>query len=280
MDQKIILISGATAGIGKAACAELVKTNSRIVMIARNVQKASITTEFLKNINPKAEIDVIQGDLSSLDSVREIAATFCSKYPKLDILINNAGLFQPVRRTSADGYEMTFAVNHLSNFLLTRLLLDKLKTAPSAKIITTSSAAQDYARINFGDLMAENKYSMWPVYCQSKLSNVIFTSKLASLLSSTAIEVTAFHPGYVHTEFGRDINGILRMIFNFSMIFARTPQKGAETLVWLANTSDDSIQSGKFYFDKKVKKPNPQALDPDIVNRLWSISEELTGCTY
>jgi NAD(P)-dependent dehydrogenase (short-subunit alcohol dehydrogenase family) len=212
-------------------------------------------------------------DLSSQASVRRLAAEVLARNPKLDVLLNNAGAMYGTRQLTKDGIELTWTVNHLSPFLLTKLLLDRLKESAPARIITTASHAHYGAHIPFDDLNAERSYRGFGRYCESKLANILFTAELARRLDGTGVTANCFHPGLVATGFNQN-NGLL---MNLGMTIlrpaSRSPQKGAETLVWLATSPDVANVSGVYFFDQKQIPPSPEAQDRETARRLWEISE-------
>ena len=212
-------------------------------------------------------------DLSSQASVRRLAAEVLARYPRLDVLVNNAGAVYGGRQLTTDGIELTWAVNHLAPFLLTTLLLDRLKESAPARIITTASEAHQRAHIPFSDLNAERSYRSFGRYGETKLANILFTAELARRLEGTGVTANCFHPGLVATGFNRS-NGLL---MDLGMMIlkpvSRSPQKGADTLVWLATSPDVANMSGAYFFDRQQRPPSAKAQDTEIARRLWEISE-------
>jgi NAD(P)-dependent dehydrogenase (short-subunit alcohol dehydrogenase family) len=197
--------------------------------------------------------------------------------PHIDVLINNAGGMLMKRTLSDDGYELTLAVNHLAPFLLTHLLLDTLKRGTQARIVTTASHAHRGATLNFDDLQATHKYSAMGAYGSSKLANILFTRALAKRLEGTTVTATCLHPGFVRTSFARDMPPFPRSLFRLVSRFARSPEKGAETLVYLATSPEVQGASGGYYFDCKLTQPSPAAQDDNAAEHLWQVSEKLVG---
>jgi NAD(P)-dependent dehydrogenase (short-subunit alcohol dehydrogenase family) len=197
--------------------------------------------------------------------------------PRIDVLINNAGGMFVKRGESKDGYELTFAVNHLAPFLLTQLLLAGLKRAPQARIVTTASDAHRGATLDFDDLQATRRYSAMGAYGRSKLANILFTRNLAKRLEGTMVTATCLHPGFVRTSIGRDLPVIPRSIFRFISLFIRSPQKGAQTIVYLASSPQVQGASGGYYFDCRLTPPTPAAQDDAAAEQLWQVSEKLVG---
>ena len=212
-------------------------------------------------------------DLSSQAAVRRLAAEVLDRYPKLDVLVNNAGAMYGTRQLTKDGIELTWAVNHLAPFLLSKLLLHRLKESAPARIITTASQAHQGAHIPFDDLNAERSYRGFGRYCETKLANILFTTELARRLDGTRVTANCFHPGLVATGFNCN-NGLL-MNLGMTMLrpVARSPEKGAKTLVWLATSSAVANVSGVYFFDQEQTPPSPEAQDTDTARRLWEISE-------
>jgi NAD(P)-dependent dehydrogenase (short-subunit alcohol dehydrogenase family) len=211
--------------------------------------------------------------------VRRLAAAIVERTPRVDVLVNNAGTMYAKRAVSQDGHEKTFAVNHLAPFLLTHLLLDTLKSSAPSRIVTTASNAHLGAKISFDDLLAGRKYSPMGAYATSKLANVLFTRALAKRLEGTGVTATCLHPGFVRTNFGRDneMSPVFKALFGLAARLARTPEKGAETVVYLASSPEAEGASGGYYFDRKLARTSPAAQDTHAAERLWELSERLVG---
>ena len=275
---KLVLITGATGGIGLAAAVELARRGARLAIVARSRERAAEAVAKIRAAAPSTPVDVLEADLASQASVRKLAAEALTRYPRIDVLVNNAGAINVSRNLTADGVELTWAVNHLAPFLLTTLLLDRLKASAPARIITTSSAAHQGAHIPFEDLAAERSYGMggFERYGQSKLANILFTKELARRLEGTGVSAVCFHPGLVNTGFNRN-NGILMGIgMAITRPFSRTPEKGAETLVWLAD-SNDAGPSGAYFTDQRPIQPTAAGQDAEVARRLWETSEKQTA---
>lgn len=273
MQGKVCLITGGTDGIGKAAAQALALAGARLLIHGRDPEKGAQAIAEIKARSPASEF--LSADFSSLSDVRRLAATVRERAPRIDVLINNAGGMFSQRKLSHDGYEMTFAVNHLAPFLLTHLLRDALQGA--ARIVTTASGAHQRAALDFDDLQAARGYSAMRAYGTSKLANILFTRALAKRLAGTLVTATCLHPGFVRTSFGRDIPPLGRSIFRVVSWFARSPEKGAETLVYLAASPQVQGASGGYYFDCKPTAPSAAAQDEGAAERLWSVSEGLVG---
>jgi NAD(P)-dependent dehydrogenase (short-subunit alcohol dehydrogenase family) len=270
---KRVVMTGATKGIGLAAAKQLAGSGARLAIIARSPQRGA---EAAASIG--SDVDVLIADLASQSDLRRLADEILERYPRVDVLINNAGAIYSSRQLTVDGVERTWALNHLAPFLLTTLLLDRLEASAPARIITTSSAAHYGARIPFDDLTAERAYpSMgYGRYGESKLANILFTLELSKRLEGTGVTANCFHPGFVATSFNHNNGVLMRLGMSLAHLFARRPDKGAETLVWLADSPEVSQISGAYFMDKQVRRPSPAGRDLDAAARLWQVSEEQT----
>ena len=223
--------------------------------------------------------DVLLADLASQASIRRLADELLAKYPRIQVLVNNAGAIYARRRMTADGIELTWAVNHLAPFLLTALLLDRLKASHPARIVTTSSGAHEGARIPFDDLNAERSWggAGFTRYGETKLANILFTAELARGLEGTGVTANAFHPGLVATGFNRNNGVLMRIGMALTRPFARSPQKGAETLIWLVDAEEAGELNGAYVFDRRPFPPSPAAQNIETARQLWRVSEEEVG---
>lgn len=276
---KVFLVTGATEGIGKAAALEFARRGASMTLVGRNLEKTERVLGELKAASGNGELDAIVQDLSSLAGVRAVAEEFKARRSRLDVLVNNAGAVFMNYLTSADGFEMTFALNHLSWFQLTSLLLDRLEAAPGARVVSTSSAAHAIGKMDLANVVRRQKgYSAHGAYGDSKLANILFTRELARRLAGTGVTANCFHPGWVSTGFGLNNQGFAAKLIELSApLLARTPEKGAETLVWLATSSEAAAFNGEYFHDKKVAKPSKLARDAELGARLWELSESLCG---
>jgi NAD(P)-dependent dehydrogenase (short-subunit alcohol dehydrogenase family) len=276
MNGKIVLVSGATNGIGKVTAFELAKMGATVVLVGRNPQKTeSVRQEMESGLQGSGKLDSIIADLSSLAGMRSAAETFLAKYDHLDVLVNNAGGFFSNRLESADGFEMTFALNHLNYFYLTGLLLDVLKRSAPARIVNVSSVAHYGWHINFNDLQREKTYSGWQVYSESKLMNIYFTRELAKRLQGSSLTVNALHPGFVATDFGNGKGLYASVIALGKRFMAITPQEGARTSIYLASSPEVQGISGKYFSRCHERRPSKAAMQDKPARRLWEISEDL-----
>ncbi len=286
---KRFLITGATNGIGKQAALELAKTGAAIVIVGRDEIKTRKVSIDLKNLSGNSNIDLLIADLSSMAEIRRIAEEYREKYGRLDVLLNNAGAMYSCYQASADGYEMTFALNHFSYYLLTNLLLDIIRLTAQehgeARIINVSSGLHKHGALNKGiwldDLRGESGFrgiGGFVSYSASKLANVLFTYELAHRLEDTGVTVNTLHPGFVNTGFGHNVTGVAGLSVKLlQKLFARTPRKGAETLVYLASSPDVAGITGKYWQDKKQVASSEISYNREQQQKLWEFSAAATG---
>ncbi len=282
MKGKRVLITGATNGIGKQAALELLKMGAEVVIVGRNETKTRQVMMQLQAQSGNDAIDMLVADLSSMDEVRRIAAEFRAIYDRLDVLLNNAGAVFSDYQESADGYEMTFALNHISYYLLTHLLLDMLKNTAEAqgeaRIINVSSSAHRNATLRLDTLREESGYSFMNSYGASKLMNVLFTYELARRLEDTSVFVNAVHPGLVSTGFGHNTGRVWAGLIKVAQkLFAISPERGAETLVHLASAPELAGVSGKYWNEKQQKRSSKNSYDREQQKRLWEFSADVAG---
>lgn len=274
---KRVLVTGATDGIGLAACEALARLGAELAIVARGEAKAERAVERIVAAGgPATVVDVLMADLASQASVSHLAAEALERYPRLDALVNNAGAVYSKRRLSPDGIELTWALNHLAPFLLTSLLLERLGASEPARIVTTSSNAHRGTTIPFDDLNAERRYGVRR-YGQTKLANILFTSELARRIGDADVTANCFHPGLVATGFSRNNKGpVMRLGMVVARPFSRSPAEGADTLVWLLDSTEVEDLTGLYFVDRKVVVPSRAAQDPATARRLWEVSEAQT----
>ncbi|MCX2981209.1 SDR family oxidoreductase [Halieaceae bacterium IMCC14734] len=279
---KHILITGATAGIGTASAHLLAAAGARLTLLARNKAKAEQVAADVAATSGGPPPQILIADFASLESVREAGAAFAASGEPLDILLNNAGVVCTSRRETIDGFEETFAVNHLAPFLLTGLLLPRLRESATARIVNVSSGAHAFSRdMGFGDLQAEQGFKTFREYGRSKLANILFTRYLSNQLQAEGITVNCLHPGAVRTDLGTQNGGVMSKVLPLLLRpFFKTPEQGAATSVFLCADPSVAKVSGEYYINCKQAKTRPWAQDDEAAARLWQVSEELTGFSY
>jgi NAD(P)-dependent dehydrogenase (short-subunit alcohol dehydrogenase family) len=285
VDGKRVVITGATSGIGLAAAEALGGHGAKLTLIARSEARAKAAAERI-GIAGGSAVDIVIADLASQADVRQAAAEILARYATLDVLVNNAGVYCTTRQLTNDGIEMTWAVNHLAPFLLTNLLLERLKENAQARVVTTASDAHAGAHVPFDDMDGVAAYAKRSIagpgfirYGQTKLANVLFTEELASRLTGigdSQVTANCFHPGLVATGITRDLRGAAGITVRLMNAFSRRPRQGAETLVWLVDSPDVTGVSGGYFVDKRRVVPAAAARDMDVARRLWDVSEAQT----
>ena len=280
-DPKICLVTGANSGIGLVAARELAKQDYRVGLVGRSRPKLDEAATQIKSQAPSATLDIFVADLSVQSDVRRLAAEVKAMYPRLNVLLNNAGAMFQERKVSDDGIEMTWALNHLAYFLLTNLLLELLKSTPGARVVSVASDAHRFARsgIHFEDVEYHQSFGTWKTYGQSKLANILFTRELARRLKESGSTVTAncLHPGVVKTNFTEG-PGVGAWAFRTMVnLFAISPEKGAETSIYLATNPAVADFSGVYFAKCQPAKPTAAAEDDAAARRLWDLSESMTA---
>ncbi len=277
MNGKVCLVTGATSGIGAVTARELARRGATVALAGRNEARCAAAVEQIRRQTGNPSVESLLADLSSPQQVRELARRFRERHSRLDVLVNNAGAIWMKRRETADGLEMTFAVNHLAYFLLTLSLIDLLKASAPARVVNVSSGAHRGAKLDFDDLMMKKSYHGWTAYSRSKLANLLFTYELARRLEGTGVTANAMHPGWVATGFGRD-NGLLGAAWLLlTRLFAIGPEKGARTVVYLATSPDVAGVCGGYFVHERAVPSAPDSLDLASAKRLWQLSLDLTG---
>lgn len=276
MTGKTVLITGGTGGIGRATAIGLSRLGARVGITGRDRGRAERAAAAIAGESGNRAVDVFVADLSSQTEIRRLADEVLAAYPRLDVLLNNVGGFWAHRRVTSDGLEHTFALNHLAPFLLTSLLLERLKASAPARVVTVSSGAQSMGKIDFDDLMGERKYSGQRAYNQSKLANVMFTYELAKHLEGTGVTATAVHPGMTSTAFSAE-DPALGLLVGILRPFMQTPAQGADTPVYLASSPEVEGVSGRYFADRKAKTSHRDSYDAATTARLWQVSADLVG---
>jgi retinol dehydrogenase 14 len=272
-----VLITGGTSGIGKATAVAIAAMGANVVVVGRNQERGGAAVEEIKAQSHNESVELMLADLSVQAEVRRLAEEFLERYDRLDVLVNNAGLVQSKRTETPDGIETTLAINHLAPFLLTNLLLGCLEQSAPSRVITVSSEAQRWGTMDFEDMQSRRKYRGFPVYGMTKLANIMFTYELAERLDGTGVMANCLHPGSVGTNFGQNNRGAMALFFRTFKPFMRSPEQGADTLIWLASSPEVDGVSGKYFSDRKEIEAKKVAYDPAARRRLWEISEDLTG---
>lgn len=277
MLNRICMVTGATSGMGKATASALAQMGATVILVARNRSKGETVRDEIRARSGNINVEVMYADLSSQQAIHELADTFKQKYQHLHVLVNNAGGIFFQRETTVDGFEMTFAVNHLAYFLLTNLLLDVLKASAPARIINTSSTVEQLGRINFDDLQSTKRYISFGAYSQAKLATMLFTYELARRLEGTGVTVNAVRPGPVATNFGKNGNSLINRIFPLFFRFATSAEEGAQTAIYLASSPELEEVTGKVFYHCKELRSSPKSYNVSLQKRMWQVSEELTG---
>ncbi len=278
MDGKVVLVTGANSGIGSATALELARSGAAVVIVGRNKEKTRVTASNIRLKSGSPIVECLIADLSSMTEVRQLASEFMKKYHRLDVLVNNAGAIFARRNITVDGLEMTFALNHLANFLLSNLLLDLIKASAPARIVNVSSRAHQRAELDFNDLQtAHYGYGGFKAYGRSKLANVMFTYELARRLDGTGVTANALHPGGVNSGFGKNNGGVMRLAMKMVSRFQLTPEQGAQTSIYLASSPAVEGVSGKYFVDCAEVNSSPASYDEAAQKRLWEVSAEMTG---
>ncbi len=275
--QKVCLLTGATRGIGRAAAEGLARTGLRLALVGRDKARVEETVAAVRAVSGNNQVEGLVADLSLRSEVRRLAADVRGRYQRLDILVNNAGAIFTRREETAEGIEKTLALNHLGYFLLSQELLALLKASAPARVVNVASEAHRGMRLDFEDLGNRKRYSGLRVYGQSKLMNILFTEELARRLAGTGVTVNALHPGVVATGFGQNTPGLFRTLIRLAAPFLTTPEKGAETLVYLATSPEVEGITGQYFIKCRAVKPSPAGRDPQAAQTLWEASEKLVA---
>ena len=268
----VVVLTGATRGIGRAAAVELARQGAEVAIVGREPTRVQEVARQAAAVGDGAPVHEHVADLSLMSDVRALAQELSERHQHIDVLANNAGALFANRKETSEGFERTFALNHLAPFLLTNLLRDRLA---GGRVVTTASDAHESGRLDLDDLQSENSFSAMRVYGTSKLCNILFTRELAR--RAPELHANCFHPGVVRTGFGKNETGIWKILTTLGGPFFRSPERGARSLVWLALSDEGGALSGEYVGDEKVATPSTQAQDDDLARGLWERSAELVG---
>ncbi len=282
MSGKNVVITGGNTGIGKEAAVGLASNGARVVITSRNEERGRAARDEIAERSGNAAVEVMSLDLASFQSIRSFAADLRGRFDRLDVLVNNAGLILLRRRETEDGFEETFGVNHLGHFLLTDLLLDRLRESAPARVVVVSSNAHKGARrgLDFDDLQAERRYRWMDAYNKSKLANIYFARELGRRTENAGVTVNALHPGFVRSDFGRggDLGGVYGWGIKYlASPFAISPEKGARTTIYLASSPEVDDVSGGYFYKCRPTVPSAAGQDDAAARRLWDVSEKLVA---
>ncbi len=279
--EKVALVTGANSGMGYEIALALARMGTTVVLISRNRESGEEARQRIVRQSGNEKSELFVADLSSQASIRHVVAAFEQHYDRLDVLVNNAGLFEPTRSETVDGYESMFAVNHLAPFLLTNLLLNRLRASASARVVNVNSGAHRQSKLNLDDLQSTQHFSLFTSYGQSKLANLLFTYELARRLEGTGVTVNAADPGGVATKMTSpsraDFPVVMRLAFFVMKNFAATPEHGAQTAIYLASSPEVEGVTGKYFVRSREKPSAKLSYDRQLAQQLWQVSEKMTG---
>ena len=277
MQGKVVVITGATSGIGQVAAERLAGMGARMVLVARDKARGEAALVRLRQRAPGAAHSIHYADLSRLAEMKRVAAEIAAAEPRIDALINNAGALFSSRHITKDGLELTFALNHMAYFVLTHGLSERLRASAPARVVNTASNAHRRAGLDFDDLQSAHGYSGFKAYGRSKLANILFTRELARRLAGAGVTANCLHPGFVATRFGDQTGGLLSSVVRIAKIFAISSDEGAETLVYLASSPEVDHVSGAYFYQCRPATPTKEAQDDTAAQRLWLETAKLAG---
>jgi len=277
---KTVLLTGASSGIGRATALGLADEGARLILVGRTPERCEETLSLLRHRTGRDDALLLRADLSSLKEVRRLADEVLARADRLHVLVNNAGVTLLQRRLTADGLEATFATNHLAYFLLTGLLLPRLRESAPARIVNVASDAHRFGRLDLSDLQNERSYRAMRVYGQSKTANILFTQELARRLTGSGVSANALHPGGIRSNLGRSEGKALELVRKLVGLFLKSPEEGARTSLYLACSPEVEGVTGRYFAKCRERRPAAHARDPELARRLWERSEELTGFSY
>ena len=278
---KTIVVTGATSGIGRATAIGLARLGARLVLLGRNPERCSETLAALETEAGRSDVDLVRCDMSTLAGIRAAADEVSALAPRIDVLVNNAGVTMTSRTETGDGFETTFAVNHLAYFAFTGHLLPNIVAAAPARIVNVASDAHRFVKgIDLDDLQSERSFSGMRVYGQSKAANIHFTRELARRLEGTGVTVNALHPGGIRSNLGRGNGALTDALHRVAQLFLKSPEQGASTSIYLATDPGVAGKTGGYYARSRPAAPARHCLDDATAENLWKISEKLTGVAY
>jgi len=277
LEGKTCVITGGTSGIGESSAAALARRGAEVAIVCRSAERGEATQKRIEGQAGRACVRLFLADFERLADVRRVAGELAGALPRIDVLLNNAGVTMLARSETPDGYETTFAVNHLAPFLLTNLLMPKLLSQPGARVVNVASHAHRFAWFDLDDLQSRKRYSSLRVYGGSKLANILFTNELARRVGSRDLRVWSVHPGAVATRLGANNGGIAKILLPFLALFFKTPDQGAATSIHLCADAGIAAKNGTYFADLAVVPLKGRAEDPALAQRLWSESEKLVG---
>ncbi len=277
LEGKTCIVTGATSGIGESSAAALALRGADVAIVCRSAKRGEATKKLIEARTGRPCVRLFLADFERLADVRRVAEDLAKELPKVDVLLNNAGVTMLSRSETADGYETTFAVNHLAPFLLTNLLMPKLLAAPGARVVNVASHAHRFAWFDLDDLQSRKRYSSLRVYGGSKLANILFTNELARRVGSRDLRIWSAHPGAVATRLGANNGGIAKLLLPVLALFFKTPDQGAATSIHLCADSGIQAKNASYFADRKVVPLKGRAEDPELAMQLWNESERLVG---
>jgi NAD(P)-dependent dehydrogenase (short-subunit alcohol dehydrogenase family) len=280
LEGKTVVLTGATSGIGRATALGLADEGAHLILVGRTPERCEETLSEIRRRSGRDDAVMLRADLSSLKEVRRLADEVLSRAERLHVLVNNAGVTLRQRELTADGLEATFATNHLAYFLLTGLLLPRLRESAPARIVNVASDAHRFGRLELDDLQNERRYRALRVYGQSKSANILFTQELARRIAGSGVSANALHPGGIRSNLGRSEGRGLEAVRKLVGLFLKSPEEGARTSLYLACSPELEGVSGRYYAKCRERKPASHARDPELARRLWERSEELSELRY
>lgn len=277
---KTVVLTGATSGIGRATALGLADEGARLILVGRTPERCEETLAEIRRRTGRDDAVMLRADLSSLKEVRRLADEVLARTDRVHVLLNNAGVTLLQRKLTVDGLEGTFATNHLAYFLLTGLLLPRLRESAPARIVNVASDAHRFGRLDLNDLQNEQRYRAMRVYSQSKTANLLFTQELARRIAGSGVSANALHPGGIRSNLGRSEGKALEAVRKLVGLFLKSPEEGARTSLYLACSPEVEGVSGRYYAKCRERTPAAHARDPELARRLWERSEALTGLRY